>query len=150
MRAVEKQVLLQEVDMRWREHLWHLDHLRSVIHLRGYAQRDPLNEFKNEAFTLFERMLLDLRTTRDAHADARPVRAGAAGRRRPGDAGRRAPQQISAPRLPPARLKTAAGRPRPAQSRLGLDAAQRPLPVRLGQALQELPRRRERAGAAQA
>ncbi len=51
------------VDMRWREHLSLLDHLRSVIHLRGYAQRDPLNEFKTEAFTLFERMLLDLRTT---------------------------------------------------------------------------------------
>jgi preprotein translocase subunit SecA len=60
---VEKQVLLSVVDMRWREHLSLLDHLRSVIHLRGYAQRDPLNEFKTEAFTLFERMLLDLRTT---------------------------------------------------------------------------------------
>ncbi len=63
LRAVEKQVLLSVVDMRWREHLSILDHLRSVIHLRGYAQRDPLNEFKTEAFTLFERMLLDLRTT---------------------------------------------------------------------------------------
>jgi preprotein translocase subunit SecA len=61
MRWLEKQVLLQEVDTRWREHLWHLDQLRSVIHLRGYAQRDPLNEFKNEAFTLFERLLSDLR-----------------------------------------------------------------------------------------
>jgi preprotein translocase subunit SecA len=63
LRAIEKQVLLSVVDMRWREHLSHLDHLRSVIHLRGYAQRDPLNEFKSEAFTLFERLLLDLRTT---------------------------------------------------------------------------------------
>ncbi|MBU6372025.1 MAG: preprotein translocase subunit SecA [Alphaproteobacteria bacterium] len=63
MRWIEKQVLLQILDMRWREHLGQLDHLRSVIHLRGYAQRDPLNEFKSEAFTLFERMLLDLRTT---------------------------------------------------------------------------------------
>ncbi|MGE3142635.1 MAG: preprotein translocase subunit SecA [Hyphomonadaceae bacterium] len=63
LRAVEKQVLLSMVDMRWREHLSQLDHLRSVIHLRGYAQRDPLNEFKTEAFTLFERMLLELRTT---------------------------------------------------------------------------------------
>ena len=61
MRWLEKQVLLQEVDTRWRENLWHLDQLRSVIHLRGYAQRDPLNEFKNEAFTLFERLLSDLR-----------------------------------------------------------------------------------------
>jgi preprotein translocase subunit SecA len=63
MRWIEKQVLLQVLDMRWREHLGLLDHLRSVIHLRGYAQRDPLNEFKSEAFTLFERMLLDLRST---------------------------------------------------------------------------------------
>jgi preprotein translocase subunit SecA len=62
MRFIEKQILLQAVDTRWREHLWHLDQLRSVIHLRGYAQRDPLNEFKNEAFTLFERLLSDLRS----------------------------------------------------------------------------------------
>jgi preprotein translocase subunit SecA len=62
MRWLEKQILLQSVDTRWREHLWHLDQLRSVIHLRGYAQRDPLNEFKNEAFTLFEALLNDLRT----------------------------------------------------------------------------------------
>jgi preprotein translocase subunit SecA len=61
MRWLEKQILLQEVDVRWREHLWHLDQLRSVIHLRGYAQRDPLNEFKNEAFTLFDSLLSDLR-----------------------------------------------------------------------------------------
>jgi preprotein translocase subunit SecA len=63
MRWIEKQVLLQVMDVRWREHLSHLDHLRSVIHLRGYAQRDPLNEYKAEAFNLFERMLMDLRTT---------------------------------------------------------------------------------------
>jgi preprotein translocase subunit SecA len=62
MRWIEKQVLLQIVDMRWREHLGQLDHLRSVIHLRGYGQRDPLNEFKSEAFQLFEKLLFDLRT----------------------------------------------------------------------------------------
>jgi preprotein translocase subunit SecA len=61
MRLLEKQVLLRELDERWREHLSHLDQLRSVIHLRGYAQRDPLNEFKTEAFSLFERLLTDLR-----------------------------------------------------------------------------------------
>ena len=61
MHWIEKQVLLQEVDLRWREHLSHLDQLRSVIHLRGYAQRDPLNEFKSEAFSLFESLLTDLR-----------------------------------------------------------------------------------------
>ncbi len=63
MRWIEKQVLLQIMDLRWREHLGQLDHLRSVIHLRGYAQRDPLNEFKSEAFALFSRLLLDLRTS---------------------------------------------------------------------------------------
>jgi preprotein translocase subunit SecA len=63
MRWIEKQVLLQVMDVRWREHLSHLDHLRSVIHLRGFGQRDPLNEYKSEAFSLFERMLMDLRTT---------------------------------------------------------------------------------------
>ncbi len=76
LRAVEKQVLLSVVDMRWREHLSLLDHLRSVIHLRGYAQRDPLNEFKTEAFTLFERMLLGSAHDGDAHAAAAADRPG--------------------------------------------------------------------------
>ena len=61
MRGVEKNFLLQMIDMQWREHLMHLDHLRNVIGLRGYGQRDPLNEYKTEAFTLFEKLLLDLR-----------------------------------------------------------------------------------------
>jgi preprotein translocase subunit SecA len=61
MRNVEKSFLLQQVDMQWREHLTHLDHLRNVIGLRGYGQRDPLNEYKTEAFSLFEKLLLDLR-----------------------------------------------------------------------------------------
>ena len=61
MRDLEKNFLLQMTDMQWREHLVHLDHLRAVIGLRGYGQRDPLNEYKSEAFTLFERLLTDLR-----------------------------------------------------------------------------------------
>ena len=61
MRGVEKNFLLQMIDTQWREHLMHLDHLRNVIGLRGYGQRDPLNEYKTEAFTLFEKLLLDLR-----------------------------------------------------------------------------------------
>jgi len=60
-RSVEKTFLLQMIDMQWREHLMHLDHLRNVIGLRGYGQRDPLNEFKTEAFSLFEKLLADLR-----------------------------------------------------------------------------------------
>ncbi|PLL14779.1 preprotein translocase subunit SecA [Tabrizicola sp. TH137] len=61
MRNIEKQVLLQAIDAKWREHLLKLEHLRSVVGFRGYAQRDPLSEFKTEAFTLFESMLNSLR-----------------------------------------------------------------------------------------
>ncbi|MEE3317670.1 MAG: preprotein translocase subunit SecA [Pseudomonadota bacterium] len=62
MRNIEKQVLLQTIDTKWREHLLTLEHLRSVVGFRGYAQRDPLNEYKNEAFALFESLLNALRT----------------------------------------------------------------------------------------
>lgn len=61
MRNIEKQVLLQTIDAKWREHLLTLEHLRSVVSFRGYAQRDPLNEYKNESFQLFESMLDSLR-----------------------------------------------------------------------------------------
>ena len=62
MRSIEKQVLLQTIDAKWRDHLLTLEHLRSVVGFRGYAQRDPLNEYKTEGFQLFESMLDGLRT----------------------------------------------------------------------------------------
>ncbi len=61
MRQIEKQLLLQTIDAKWREHLLTLEHLRSVVGFRGYAQRDPLNEYKTEGFQLFEGMLDSLR-----------------------------------------------------------------------------------------
>jgi preprotein translocase subunit SecA len=61
MQNIEKQVLLQSIDSKWREHLLRLEHLRSVVNFRGYAQRDPLNEYKTEAFQLFEGLLNSLR-----------------------------------------------------------------------------------------
>jgi preprotein translocase subunit SecA len=61
MRQIERAVLLQTLDNLWREHLVTLEHLRQVIGLRGYGQRDPLNEYKSESFTLFEHMLGRLR-----------------------------------------------------------------------------------------
>ena len=61
MRSVEKSLLLQLLDQLWKEHLLTLDHLRQGIGLRAYAQRDPLNEYKREAFDLFEVMLTNLR-----------------------------------------------------------------------------------------
>jgi preprotein translocase subunit SecA len=63
VRMAEKSLLLQILDHLWKEHLLHLDHLRQGIHLRGYGQRDPLNEYKREAFALFEAMLTSLRQT---------------------------------------------------------------------------------------
>jgi preprotein translocase subunit SecA len=61
IRYVERQILLYTLDNLWREHLVMLDHLRQVIGLRGYGQRDPLNEYKAESFTLFEAMSQSLR-----------------------------------------------------------------------------------------
>ena len=97
MRNIEKQVLLQTIDSKWREHLLTLEHLRSVVGFRGYAQRDPLNEYKNESFQLFESMLDSAarnrhtaivartpadrrRAERDAGADGRAAGSGARGR----------------------------------------------------------------------
>ncbi|WP_158916210.1 preprotein translocase subunit SecA [Caulobacter sp. S45] len=60
-RGLEKNFMLQMIDMQWREHLMHLDHLRQVIGLRGYGQRDPLNEYKTEAYALFEKLSVELR-----------------------------------------------------------------------------------------
>ncbi|MEM7073037.1 MAG: preprotein translocase subunit SecA, partial [Pseudomonadota bacterium] len=61
MRQVEKDLLVRVLDHQWKEHLLQLDHLRQGIGLRAYAQRNPLNEYKQEAFTLFETMLATLR-----------------------------------------------------------------------------------------
>jgi preprotein translocase subunit SecA len=61
MRYVEKSILLQTLDHLWREHLLMLEHLRQVIGLRGFGQRDPLNEYKSEAFQLFESLVSHLR-----------------------------------------------------------------------------------------
>ncbi|MBO6797417.1 preprotein translocase subunit SecA [Maricaulis sp.] len=62
MRTIEKRFLLSAIDLNWREHLQGLDAMRSMIGLRSYAQRNPLNEFKTEAFTMFERMMDGLRS----------------------------------------------------------------------------------------
>ena len=61
MTYIQRNVVLQTLDALWREHLVNLDHLRSVIGFRGYAQRDPLIEYKSEAFELFTAMLGNLR-----------------------------------------------------------------------------------------
>ncbi|MFZ3234015.1 MAG: preprotein translocase subunit SecA, partial [Stellaceae bacterium] len=85
MRMAEKSLLLQLLDQIWKDHLLSLDHLRQGINLRAYAQRDPLNEYKREAFELFEGMLVNLRqhvTSVLSHIELRvpqPAFAGAIG-----------------------------------------------------------------------
>jgi preprotein translocase subunit SecA len=78
MRSIEKSLLLQLLDQNWKEHLLSLDHLRHGIGLRAYGQRDPLNEYKREAFEMFEAMLDRLReqiTTLLAHVEIRAQEA---------------------------------------------------------------------------
>jgi len=74
MTYVEKQVLLQTLDHLWREHLVTLDHLRQVIGWRGYAQRDPLQEYKAEAFELFDGLIGQLRQQVTGHLSRVEVR----------------------------------------------------------------------------
>ncbi len=62
VRYIEKAILLQTLDADWREHIIHLEHLRQYVGLRGYGQRDPLNEYKSEALELFQNLLVRLRT----------------------------------------------------------------------------------------
>ncbi|MDF2765975.1 MAG: secA, partial [Rhodospirillales bacterium] len=78
MRVAERSILLQLLDQAWKDHLLQLDHLRHGIGLRAYAQRDPLNEYKREAFDLFEQMLTHLReqvTAMMAHLEIRLAEA---------------------------------------------------------------------------
>ena len=63
MRAAEKSIVLQVLDQQWKDHLLQLDHLRQGIGLRAYGQRDPLNEYKSEAFSLFQALLIRFRET---------------------------------------------------------------------------------------
>ena len=156
MRYVEKTILLQTLDHLWREHLVMLEHLRQVIGLRGYGQRDPLNEYKAEAFNLFEAMSQNLREAVTGAAHARRDRAA---RRR---SRRRELPYMEAHQIDPAtgedelahgRRCAGAGAGRQRQQRrargraqsersdeLGQGRPQRGLPLRLRQEVQALPR----------
>jgi preprotein translocase subunit SecA len=98
MRMAERSILLQLLDQAWKDHLLQLDHLRHGIGLRAYAQRDPLNEYKREAFDLFEQMLAHLReqvTSMMAHLEIRLAEA-------PPAMPQRAPQRMVESREDPA------------------------------------------------
>ena len=143
MRMAEKSLLLQLLDQIWKDHLLSLDHLRQGIYLRAYGQRDPLNEYKREAFELFEE-----------HADA-PARAVTVVLShievRLGPPPEE--QQAAPPPPPPPQARMRESRPSPALALAGADAfappakedfgqglPQRALPLRLGQEIQVLPR----------
>jgi preprotein translocase subunit SecA len=88
MRLAERSLLLQILDQTWKEHLLALDHLRQGINLRAYAQRDPLNEYKHEAFVLFTEMLNHLReavTSVLCHVELRVQRADDQGQAAPSE-----------------------------------------------------------------
>jgi preprotein translocase subunit SecA len=151
MRYVEKTILLQTLDHLWREHLVMLDHLRQVIGLRGYGQRDPLQEYKSEAFSLFEAMIAHLREAVTAQLmrveivppeDQQPALPvdGSAQARSDHRRGRNGVRQ----RLAGARRHR---QPRPEKSgELGQGRPQRGLSLRLRQEVQALPRQDMREG----
>ncbi|HXV24222.1 MAG TPA: preprotein translocase subunit SecA [Alphaproteobacteria bacterium] len=124
MRVAERSILLQLLDQAWKDHLLQLDHLRHGIGLRAYAQRDPLNEYKREAFDLFEQMLGHLReqvTAMMAHLEIRLAEA-------PPAMPQRAPQRMVESREDPA-LVGAGGEVLPERpSEMGPRRAARPAP----------------------
>ena len=106
MRLAERSLLLQILDQAWKDHLLSLDHLRQGINLRAYAQRDPLNEYKHEAFVLFQEMLAHLRETVTSvlcHVELRV--------QRPED---QAPAPAPRPMAPPPRVRMVESRDDPA------------------------------------
>src|SRR5579863_3326306 len=124
MRMAEKSLLLQILDQEWKDHLLQLDHLRQGINLRAYAQRDPLNEYKREAFQLFGDMLVGLRETVTrilAHVELRVQRGDQ-------DLGEIVPQ-----RSPPQRLRELREDPAMAEAD-AIEGQQRPMGVPVGNA----------------
>ena len=183
MRQLERAILLQLIDNRWREHLAEMDYLREGIHLRGFAQIDPLVAYKNEGFSMFEvlmnsiweefaRMIFHVEVEVAPQAQQelapaqRPANVNYSGgtleaqpspwrrslRQRPPGRRSRCRRRPGRHRPGPGRLTRAGARGRPGrqrrahqpadrrQGRAGEDRPQRPLLVRLGQEVQEVPR----------
>ena len=153
MRYVEKQVILQSLDHLWRDHLVTLDHLRQVIGWRGMAQRDPLNEYKSEAFELFQQLIAQWHEAVIAQMSRVEVRfqepepppppcSSSISIRRPARtnfrSGRSTSRSASVWRP---RRRTRCRRTRPEEpGHLGTGRTQRAMSVRVGQEVQALPR----------
>ena len=154
---VEKQILIQTLDHHWKEHLATLDALRQVIHLRSYAQKKPIDEYKQEAFLLFERLLVVDPRGSDPDPDAR---AGPARGRRRRPCCRTSSPSTSIPSRATTTRRTsmrrraqcsrafrlrqhpaaAAAAARSRRRRRSAGQPQRAVPVRIGQEVQALPR----------
>ena len=129
MRNLERAVLLQIIDERWREHLYDMDYLREGIHLRGFAQRDPLVEYKNEGFTLFRDLMNSIwedfgRYIFHVQVEIEPAQAAAFGSSSPDAAhvqpqlhGRRSRAALGAVRRRPSRAAWRVADDGPASSR---------------------------------
>ena len=141
MRDVEKQVLLQTIDAKWREHLLTLEHLRSVVGFRGYAQRDPLNEYKTEGFQLFEGMLDGLREdVTQKLGQVRPMSEEEQARLIEQLRAQQAALAKAAEPAPIPESVTEAGFDEGDPATVGESWPERPVPLRLGQEVQALPR----------
>ena len=147
MRWLERRVILDVVDTQWKDHLLTLDHLKEGIGLRGYGQKDPLVEFKKEAFTLFEDMMMriDNETVRYlfhirlAEGESPVLPSGDAPEDRPGSAAASPPDSAPVPpplRAQPAALRELERRQRRQQQNLQYQAgpaqAEAPKPIRAG------------------
>ncbi len=118
MRMAEKSLLLQLLDQHWKDHLLALDHLRQGISLRAYGQKDPLNEYKREAFDMFEEMLDRLRESVTGVLSHLQIQIGEADPAMP----QRQPQRMQESRVDPALAAAMAADGPPAQTPGGTQA----------------------------
>ena len=137
-----RMVLLQSIDSHWREHLAALDYLRQGIHLRGYAQKNPKQEYKREAFELFAQLLdlVKIEVTRllmtvriQSQEQVSEAARGDRGACQPGQQ-----RDLHAPQR--GRQRVGGGRPRHPGARRAQGRPQRPVPLRQRQEVQALPR----------
>ena len=151
MRGYERALMLQSLDTHWREHLAALDHLRQGIHLRGYAQKNPTQEYKREAFELFSLlletiktdvtktlMMVQIRSAEELQQVEEPEMPTNVHYEHPvfGDGG----AGVSRSRPPGRRRRGGARKAAAFHTRGTEDRPQRALPVRLGQEIQAVPR----------
>ena len=156
MRALERYLLLQIIDQRWREHLYDMDYLREGIHLRGFAQIEPIVAYKNEAFTLFQdlmntiwadfaRMIYNVEVRIEGENGAEPSRAAGAAARAAalqytGGTMEDQPSAYGERRRGRRAVRAVTGDPAAARRRERAARPQRPVLVRVGQEVQEVPR----------